>query len=122
MGYCIRTDLARHLHKSPGDQRTCQSGGQGIATLIKSVGTDGGKGEFFDERPNEIPHQRLTGTSIESLTPNRLQLIALAEVSCKGDHLLDTPLLLEIRNADTRIHAAGISKHNLLGASHQADS
>ena len=122
MGHSIGADLPGHLHQPARNQGACQSRGQGIATFIKRIGTDGWKRKLLDERLDEIAHQRLTGAGLKSLATNRLKFIALSKVSGEGDHVFDTPLLLEIRNADTRIHATGISEHNLLGASHQADS
>ena len=122
MGNGIRTHLPCHLNQSPGNQGTRQGRGQGIATLVQSIRTDRGEGEFLDERLNQVAHKRLTRACIQSLLTNRLQFITLTKIRRKGDHLLHTPLLHQIGDADAGIHSAGIGKHYFFGAAHHRDS
>ena len=119
MGHGVGAHLTGHLHQASGNQRPSQGGGQGIAPLVKGVGPNRREGELLNERLNQITHQRLTGSSIKSLLTNRLQLIALTEISREGDHLLHSPLLLQVGDADTGIHPTGVSENHLVGAAHQ---
>ena len=102
----IGTDFPGNLNEASGDQRPCQRCGQRITPFVESIGPDGRKREFLDERLDQITDEGLTGAGIESLEADRLQFIALSEISGKGDHLLDTPFPLQIWNADTGIDTA----------------
>ena len=115
VGHGISSHLAGHLHQATGNQGPGQGGGEGVTALIESVGADRGKGELSDERFDQVTHDRLAGTGIEGLAADRLKLIPLAQVRGEGDHLVHTPLLQEVRDADTGVDTAGIGKHHLLG-------
>ena len=119
MGDSIGTHFPGHFHQALRDQRPRQGRGEGVTAFVKGVGTNRRKGEILDKRLDQISHQRLTGTGIQRFLTNRLQLIALAEISGKGDHILNTPFLLEVWDADTGIHSPGIGEYHLLGAAHQ---
>ena len=106
MGHRIGTHLPGNVHQTAGNQGASQGRGKGIAPLVESIGPNGGKGEFGDEGFNQIIHDRLAGAGVEGLLTNRLQLIALAQIGSKGNHLLHAPFLHQIGNADAGVDPA----------------
>ena len=120
VGHRIGPHFPGDLHQPAGNQGPGQGRAEGIAPLVESIGPDRREGEFGDEGFDQVSHNRLAGAGIERLAANRLELIPLAQVGGEGDHLLHSPFLLQIGDADAGVHPAGIGQHRLLSPTHPA--
>ncbi len=90
--------LCRNVDLSLGDQRPGNGSAEQIRALIDRVGAQHGKNIVLDEFFAQIADHHLARAGLDRLSPNRLEVFALAQVGAKRDHLAAVLLFQPAQN------------------------
>ena len=109
---CVSTLLDRDLDLALGDQRPRDGRAEQITALIDRVRPQHGEHKVPHELFAEIVDEYLARTGPDRLVAQRLELLALADISRECDHFRAVGLF-EPGDDDRRIKPAGIGNNDL---------
>jgi len=105
-------------HLLAGDQRAGDGRAQQVVVLVDRPGLEHLEAELLGELLAEVLDDDLIGAAGLGLLHQPGQLVALAEIGGEGHELHARVSLLQPRQDDRGVKAAGIGEHDLSGVGH----
>ena len=117
---CVRTGLLGNLYQALGNQRAGNAGAEQVFPFIERICAEHGKHEFAREFLLEILDMDFLHAQRLRLGPRRLDLLPLADVGGKGNHL-GAVVVLQPPADHRRVQPPGI-RQDYLGSLHYLES